>query len=199
MDFIRNFKKNFNRLAEISDIGPIVRRYGAMNAFDGTLTLLGVIWASHFAFHHNVGSVISAGIGACLAMLFSGLAGTYLAEKAERERELQEMEKALMRCLKDTDIKKASMFAIVVSAIVDGIAPLAAGLLCLAPFFVVAAGLLIWDVAVILSIIIGLSLLFVLGIMLGRGSSQNSWIYGLQTLGTGVATAIALLCLGIVA
>jgi predicted membrane protein (TIGR00267 family) len=170
-----------------------------MNAFDGTLTLLGVIWASHFAMHHNVDTVISAGIGACLAMMFSGLAGTYLTEKAERERELHEMEKALIRSLEDTEIKKASRFAIFVSAVIDGIAPLAAGLLCLAPFFVVAGGWLMWDVAVILSIIIGLFLLFSLGIWLGRISDQNSWVYGIQTLGAGVATAIAIICLEILA
>jgi predicted membrane protein (TIGR00267 family) len=187
--------ENIKRLAEISQVGPIVRRYGAMNAFDGTLTLVGIIIGSHFALHHNAGSVISAGIGACLAMLFSGLAGTYLAEKAERERELREMERAVMRTLEGTQIKSASRFAIIVASIVDGFAPLLSGLACLAPFFLVPVGLLVWNISVIFSTIIGLCLLFALGVYLGRTSEQNQWSYGLQTLGAGLATAVAILLL----
>ena len=169
--------KEIKKLAEISQVGPILRRYGAMNAFDGTLTLLGVILGSHFAMHHNASTVISAGIGACFAMLFSGLAGTYLAEKAERERELRILERAVMRSLDGTQIKRASRFAIIISALVDGFAPLMAGLVCLAPFYSVTAGLLTWDIAVISSMIIGLCMLFSLGIFLGRVSEQNPWFY----------------------
>lgn len=186
---------NIEQLARISRLGPIARRYFAMNAFDGALTIIGIILGSHFALHQNASAVVSAGIGACLAMMFSGLAGTYLAEKAEREREFREMERAMLRKLDDTLVKRASRFAIVVSSFVDGFAPFMSGLLILVPFIAVSMGFLLWDVAVIISSIIGFILLFLLGIFLGRVSEQNQWIYGLQTLGAGVGTAIAIILL----
>ena len=45
--------EEMEQLARISNLGPIARRYFAMNAFDGTLTILGIILASHFAGHFD--------------------------------------------------------------------------------------------------------------------------------------------------
>lgn len=185
------------QLARISKLGPIARRYFAMNAFDGTLTIMGIILGSHFALLHEARLVISAGIGACLAMMFSGLAGTYLVEKAEREREFHKMERAMLKSLDHTVLKKASRFAIFVSSFVDGFAPFIAGIFCLAPFIASAFGFLVWDLAVLISVIFGFSLLFLLGIFLGKISEQNPWLFGIQTLGAGVGTAIAIILLGI--
>ncbi len=188
--------EEMEQLAAISNLGPIARRYFAMNAFDGTLTIMGIILASHFALHHDARAIVTAGIGACLAMMFSGLAGTYLAEKAEREREFKEMERAMLRKLDQTIVKKASRFAIIVSSIVDGFAPFLAGLILLTPFILIVASIpLAWDVAVWISGGVGFLMLFLLGIFLGRVSEQNPWFYGLQTLGAGVATAVAIIML----
>ncbi|MFX0168884.1 MAG: hypothetical protein ACFE89_05925 [Candidatus Hodarchaeota archaeon] len=184
------------QLARISRLGPIARRYFAMNAFDGTLTILGIILASHFAQHFDPRAIFIAGIGACFAMMFSGLAGTYLAEKAEREKEFGELERAMLRDLEDTVVKRANRFAIFVSAFVDGFAPFLAGLLLLVPFIIMAVGFpLLWIHAILISSITGFALLFLLGVFLGRVSEQNQWFYGLQTLGAGVGTAIAILVL----
>ncbi len=187
--------EEFSQLARISRLGPIARRYFAMNAFDGTLTMIGIILGLHFALQWDSGAVVSSGIGACMAMMFSGLAGTYLAEKAEREREFKEMERAMLRSLDQTMVKKASKFAIIVSSLVDGFAPFMAGLMCLAPFLAVSWGFLTWEIAVIASSIIGFSMLFILGIFLGLVSRQSPWLYGLQTLGAGVGTAVAIILL----
>ncbi len=185
------------QLARISKVGPIARRYFAMNAFDGTLTILGIVLASHFASHFDARAVVAAGIGACLAMMFSGLAGTYLAEKAERERELREMENALLRNLDSTIYKRASRFAIIISSIVDGFAPFITGLMLLVPFFFVLFNPTIWGIGVIVSVATGFILLFLLGIFLGRVSEQNQWLYGLQTLAAGLGTAAAIILLEI--
>jgi predicted membrane protein (TIGR00267 family) len=186
---------DMGRLARISNLGPIARRYFAMNAFDGTLTMLGIILASHFAMHFDARAIVSAGIGACLAMMFSGLAGTYLAEKAERERELREMETAMLRNLDQTVYKSAKRFAIIISSVVDGFAPFLAGLLLLAPFFIVIVNPIFWGNAVIISVITGFILLFLLGIFLGRVSEQNQLLYGIQTLAAGLGTAVAIIIL----
>jgi predicted membrane protein (TIGR00267 family) len=189
--------EEMEQLARISKLGPIARRYFAMNAFDGTLTILGIILASHFAAHYEARAIVTAGIGACLAMMFSGLAGTYLAEKAERERELREMEQAMLRNLDHTLYKRATRFAIVISSVVDGFAPFMAGLLLLIPFFFVIFNPVLWGTAVIVSVITGFILLFLLGIFLGRVSEQNQWLYGLQTLAAGLGTAVAIILLEI--
>ncbi|MHA2406654.1 MAG: VIT1/CCC1 transporter family protein [Candidatus Hermodarchaeia archaeon] len=189
--------EEMEQLARISKLGPIARRYFAMNAFDGTLTILGIILASHFAGHFEARAIVAAGIGACLAMMFSGLAGTYLAEKAERERELREMEQAMLRNLDQTLYKRATRFAIIISSVVDGFAPFMAGMLLLVPFFYVIFNPVFWGNAVIVSVITGFALLFLLGIFLGRVSEQNQWFYGLQTLAAGLGTAVAIILLEI--
>lgn len=184
------------QLARISRLGPIARRYFAMNAFDGTLTILGIVLAYFFAAHIDANAIVSAGIGACLAMMFSGLAGTYLAEKAEREREFKSMERAMLRDLDDTMVQRANRFAVIISSLVDGFAPFVCGLMLLVPFIAIVAGVPIpWTTAVLISAVTGFILLFLLGVFLGRVSEQSSWIYGLQTLGAGVATAIAIIIL----
>jgi predicted membrane protein (TIGR00267 family) len=185
------------QLSKISRLGPIARRYFAMNAFDGTLTIMGIILGSHFALLHDARLVIGAGVGACLAMMFSGLAGTYLVEKAERERELLRTERAMLKSMDDTVLKKASRFAVFVSAFVDGFAPFIAGIFCLAPFIAISFGLLFWDLAVIISTVTGFSMLFLLGVFLGRVSEQSPWLFGIQTLGAGLATATAIIILEI--
>jgi predicted membrane protein (TIGR00267 family) len=190
--------KEMEQLARISNLGPIARRYFAMNAFDGALTVLGIVLASHFAMHFDARAIIAAGIGACLAMMFSGLAGTYLAEKAERERELREMENAMLRKLDETLYKRASRFAIVISSFVDGFAPFITGLALLIPFVFVEFNPALWYIAVIVSAITGFILLFLLGIFLGRVSEQNQWLYGLQTLASGLGTAAAIIILELI-
>jgi predicted membrane protein (TIGR00267 family) len=189
--------EEMEQLARISKVGPIARRYFAMNAFDGTLTVLGIILASHFAAHFDARAIVAAGIGACLAMMFSGLAGTYLAEKAERERELREMENAMLRNLDATLYKRATRFAILISSVVDGFAPFITGLMLLVPFIFVLFNPGLWDIAVIISVALGFFLLFLLGIFLGRVSEQNQWLYGLQTLAAGLGTAAAIILLEI--
>jgi len=50
----------------------------------------------------------------------------------------------------------------------DGISPFLAGLLCLSPFLASALGLLLWDLAIITSSGLAFTLLFALGVFLGR-------------------------------
>jgi len=73
-------------------------------------------------------------------MMFSGLTGTFLVEKAERE--FLRMERAMLKSLDDTVLKRASRFAVFVSSFVDGFAPFIAGLFCLSPFFAATLGFL---------------------------------------------------------
>jgi len=56
-------------------------------------------------------------------MGISGVSGAYLAERAERKRDLRKLEMAMLKKLEDTHYARASEFASFVVAAVDGIRP----------------------------------------------------------------------------
>ena len=76
--------KRWKKYSEISDVGPITRRYFVMNAFDGALTMLGVIFGAYVSGVLKPMIIISAGIAGSIAMGVSGMSGAYMTEKAER-------------------------------------------------------------------------------------------------------------------
>ena len=71
---LKKIVKKWKRYHEISDVGPITRRYFIMNAFDGALTMLGVVIGA--AISGNLGNsniIISAGIAGSIAATTKGL------------------------------------------------------------------------------------------------------------------------------
>ena len=63
----------------------IARRYFAMNAFDGVLTIIGVLMGNLVAGVSSAQIVLSTGLTTSGAMGISGLWGAYLTESAERK------------------------------------------------------------------------------------------------------------------
>jgi len=185
--------ERYRQFAKFSQSGAINRRYFATNAFDGTLTIVGLILGSYFAIILNPITVVRAGIGACVAMMFSGFAGTFFAERLLQREQIQELEKAMLRKLDKSLPSKASNFVIISSALVDGIAPLLTGLLCLIPIIAAAMGLIVWNLAVFVSCIIGLAILFTLGFYIGKVARMNPLVQGAQTLFIGIGTVIAII------
>jgi predicted membrane protein (TIGR00267 family) len=185
--------ERYRQLAKISHSGAITRRYFATNAFDGTLTIVGLILGSYFTLILNPITVVRAGIGACIAMMFSGFAGTYFAERLIQREQLQELEKAMLRKLDKTLPNRASRFVIISSAIVDGVAPLITGLICLIPIIAATFGIITWDQAVLMSLLFGLIILFILGFYIGKVARMNPWFQGFQTFFMGIGTAFAII------
>ncbi len=182
-----NVMREYNR---ISGTAEIARRYLVMNAFDGVLTIIGVLMGNYMAGVRDVAIVINTGLTTSVAMGVSGLWGAYLTESAERERDLAELEKSTLTDLKDTKIGRASRWAVIVVSLVDGLAPFVAALLVMIPLFL---SRLIGSVEVsyLLSLALSLLTLFGLGVFLGHISKRNVVIYGLRTLIAG-AVSIAL-------
>src|SRR5271157_1358973 len=175
--------RHYHRVAEV---GEIARRYFAMNAFDGVLTTLGVLVGSSIAHVHSAHQVIAVGLGAAVAMGVSGFYGSYLIERAERDRSLRELEEVTLSSLEDSDIAAASTYATIVIAVVDGVSPFVAAALVLIPFFVGPANI---HVAYVAGVIIAFVELFLLGLFLGRVSRQ-------RLVWSGVKLALAgVLCL----
>lgn len=179
--------KSYNKLVGIAGIA---RRYFAMNAFDGVLTTIGVLVGNYLAGIRDLMIPIRIGIATSIAMGISGLWGAYLTEAAERKRELAELESVSLIDQSETEIGRASRVAVVIVAVVDGLAPFLAALIVLIPLFLDP---LIQNAltSYFLAIIVALISLFGLGMFLGDVSKQNVWGYGFKTLIAGIV-AIAI-------
>ena len=173
----------------IADFSKIARRALANNSFDGVLTMVGIVTGQYLAGVDSPRTVIQIGVAASIAIGISGLSGAYLAESAERGRDLAELERISLTDLSDTKIGRASRVAVLVVSLVDGLSPLVSSLIVLIPFFVAP---LVGDIIVsyALSLIVGLVSLFGLGIFLGHISGRSLIGYGLRTAAAGVVAIV---------
>jgi predicted membrane protein (TIGR00267 family) len=179
----------------ITGMGPIARRYFVKNGFDGSMTMLGITVGSWVA-GATATFVVTAGLAACLAMGISGLFGAYMTERAERKRDLKDLETAMMRKLDDSVINDASSFVTFYAAIVDGGSPILTAIISLLPFILTLLGVIVIDNAYVTSFVLTLVTLFMLGMYLGRIAKENALLYGLQTLVAGIITVAIVLLLG---
>jgi predicted membrane protein (TIGR00267 family) len=186
---VRQLFKRANQYNGIANIGEIARRYFAMNAFDGVLTIIGMLMGNLSAGIDSAHIVITTGLSTCVAMGISGLWGSYLTESAERKHDLDELSQSTLTDLNDSRIGKASRFAAIVVSLVDGFSPFLAALLVLLPFFFHS---LFSSIHVVYFVSLGLALatLFALGMFLGKISKENLIISGIKTVVAGIASII---------
>jgi predicted membrane protein (TIGR00267 family) len=186
---VRKWIKTAREYSAIADIGEIARRYFAMNAFDGVLTIMGVLMGSMGAGVSSAHVVVTTGLTTCIAMGISGLWGSYLTESAERKRDLDELGSQTLTDLKKSKLGRASRYAVVMIAIIDGLSPFLAALLVLIPFFL--ADLLPsiqW--AYLASLGGALLALFGLGVFLGNISRENLLLSGAKTVVAGLLSIL---------
>lgn len=188
-----SYLREYDKLANISEIA---RRYFAMNAFDGVLTIIGVLMGNFVAGVNDARIVLSTGLATSIAMGVSGLWGAYLTESAERKRDLDELSRITLTDLTNTRIGRAQRAAIIIVAIVDGLSPFLAALIVLIPFIIaVSSANLTW--AYYTSLGLALFTLFSLGLFLGRISQGRMIIYGLKTVLAGVVSIVISFFLGV--
>lgn len=182
------------RLLKLGDIG---RRYFVVNSFDGVLTVLGIVMGSLISQVRNPLVPLNAGIGASLALGISGFSSAYLSEKAEREKDLEELEGKMLKKLKGSlQERKLKRIPLKIS-IVNGFSPFLTGLVCILPFAVSSSGKISIDVAYLSSIGIALGALLFLGYFLGRIGRKNRLLSALKMLGVGIVTVVVLYLLGL--
>ncbi len=188
-----SYLREYDKLANISEIA---RRYFAMNAFDGVLTIIGVLMGNFVAGVNDARIVLSTGLATSIAMGVSGLWGAYLTESAERKRDLDELSRVTLTDLTNTRIGRASRAAIFIVAFVDGLSPFLAAMVVLLPF-VIARNFeeLTW--AYYTSLGLALLTLFSLGLFLGRISHGKMIVYGLKTVLAGVVSIVISFFLGV--
>jgi predicted membrane protein (TIGR00267 family) len=185
--------RQFDRLVNFSEIA---RRYFAMNAFDGILTIIGVLMGNMTAGVDDPRIVVVTGMSTCVAMGVSGLWGAYLTESAEREREMDELSHMTLTDMNDTRVGRASKKAVVAVAVVDGLSPFLGALIVLIPFFL-ASLLPSITVAYYASIGMALLALFGLGIFLGVISRGRLIISGIRTVTAGVVSILISYLMGV--
>ena len=186
---IKNILERWKRYYQISEVGDITRRYFVMNAFDGALTMLGVIIGAYMAGIFNPMPIISAGVAGSIAMGTSGISGAYMAEKAERTKKLKVLENAMLTDLTDGLHYRSHRFASIFAAIVDGVSPALAAMLVVSPFILVRFGIVNTITAFYSSIILTMLSLLLLGLYLAKISDESMIKYGLQMLLVGFITA----------
>ncbi len=198
---MRNSDKVRGRLAQgiddvreyerIAGFSKIARRALANNAFDGVLTTIGVLMGQYAVGIRDASIVIRIGVATSISIGISGLWGAYLAESAERGRELAELERISLTDLGETKIGRASRMAVIVVSLVDGLSPFVSSLIVLIPMFIAP---LIGNILVsyALSIAVALASLFGLGMFLGHISGRSLIGYGLRTTVAGIIAIVIL-------
>jgi len=180
----------FREYERITGFWQIARRALANNSFDGVLTMIGVLTGNYLGGIRDATTVIRIGVAASISIGISGLWGAYLAESAERRRELAQLQRVSLIDLSGTKFSRAAKTAVTVVSLVDGLSPLLSSMIVLLPFFIAP---LIGNILLSygLSLVVGLMSLFALGMFLGHTSERSLVGYGLRTVVAGiVAVAI---------
>jgi len=175
--------------------GAIARRYFVIGAFDGALTILGVILGAYVSEGHTHPElakqlIIGAGFAGGIALAVSSTVGAYEAERVEHVLSHKHLEKAMLRPVEGTR-KEAMRVSVSISAIVHGIAPLLAAFVPLIPFFFMDL-----DTAVVTAILMTIGFLFLLGAYLGSLMKEMILYTGLRFVIAGLGTAILLILIG---
>ena len=179
----------------ITKSGAIARRYFVIGAFDGALTILGVILGAYVTeghVHPELAKqlILGAGFAGGIALAVSSTVGAYEAERVEHVLTHQKLEKAMLGPV-EGDRKDAIKTSILLSAIVHGVAPLLAAFVPLVPFFFMSL-----DSAVVTAIGMTIGFLFVLGAYLGSLMKEMMLYTGLRFVIAGLGTAIILIFIG---
>ncbi len=193
---VKDTLEEFGSYLKLTGAKRILRRYFAMNAFDGAMTSLGVIMGAYLSHIDNPGSVIWVIVTSGIAMMVSGFSGTYMTESAERNKSLNELEDAMLVNLDNTVYGQASRFVSVFAAFVDGSAPFLASIPSMIPFILVPK-ILQMSSAFMVSIGAAMGTLFLLGVYLGKVSGQNLLYSGLKMVVSGIAVALIALTLDV--
>lgn len=189
-----SFFEGIHRINKTGNVYAILRRYFAMNAFDGTITTLGVIMGAFIAGVKEPKIVLITTIATSFAFFISGFWSAYITEEAERKRALHTLEKKMLRSLKKSRLGRATKIIALEAALVNGLSPFMMALIIIMPFMLAHSFAFSIYFAFQYSIVIALCLLGLLGAHLALISKQSILKLGLKMLFAGILTiALAVL------
>jgi len=188
--------KNLKLYVNLLNAGGILRRYFIMNGFDGIMTVMGIIMGSYMTHSLDPKFIVGASIGASIAMSISGFVGAFITERAERIREIKDLERSLFTSLEDSVLKQAVDVVTILAALIDAFAPMLFSVISVAPFILAIYSIIPIDYALIGSVTLTSILLFSLGAFLARVSDENVLKYGLCMLISGLLVSLIGVFLG---
>jgi predicted membrane protein (TIGR00267 family) len=188
---LKNLSRKVKVYLHITKASGIARRYFIMNGFDGAMTIFGIVLGSWIAGVTKPEVILLAGFGACLAMGVSGFFGTFMAEKAERERHLKDMEEATKNRV-DPIHYEAARFVVIYVALIDGLSPALTATISLTPFMLASLKIISISNAYFASLALSMATLFLLGFYLGKIAKESGWLYGVVMIVVGALTALTL-------
>ena len=109
--------QGINKMKEherITGFLEISRRSLVNNSFDGILTMIGIVMGQYLAGVKAPGTIAITGVAAAISLSISGWSSAYLAESAERQRELAELERISLIDLSRTKIARAARTATII-------------------------------------------------------------------------------------
>ncbi len=172
--------KTYNRIANIT---KIVRRYFAINGFDGVITSIGVLVGNYIIKVTEYRHVIIAGAAICISLGVSGVWSAYSSETAERRKELDDLEESTLHNLDETIISHAQKFAVKVLAAVNGLSPVVMAFIPLTPFLF--GKYIPINICYYSGFALAFLILFGIGLFLGKISRSNLVVSGLKMLVAG--------------
>jgi len=190
MASIGNLRSKIKMATEMHDLLPIARRYFVIGAFDGALTIMGVILGAYAVGELTSHLVIVAGFAAGVALSVSSAVGAYEAERIESALHHKEIERAMLSQVEGTR-KETAQLSNLMSAFVHGVAPLIAAFIPITPFLFLPE-----QEAMVSAIIITLGFLFAMGAYLGSLLKQMILYTALRFVAAGLVTAIIVFLLG---
>ena len=135
-------------------------------------------------------AIIKIGLSTCLAIGMSGAFGRFLSERAERKRSLKQIEKDMFTDLSDSSLEREAGRKTISISIIDGVSPALAAIVPLAPFFLAQASVIPVNVSIVASFALIFTVLFALGMFLGKISEENTLLYGGLVVAIGFITSL---------
>lgn len=176
-------------LARITRSQQIARRYFIVNGFDGALTMVGLLSGFYVSEQVVLPVIISVCLGAAIALGMSGLTSAYISEAAEKKRELQKLEQAMVADLGESAYGKAAKLMPFYVAFINGLAPFMIALIVIIPLVIANLDPQILSHPLETAVLLAFLIIFLLGIFLGR-ISGHFWLWsGLRTLIIAMVTA----------
>ncbi|MEN2999094.1 MAG: VIT1/CCC1 transporter family protein [Acidilobaceae archaeon] len=166
----------------------VARRLFFTNSIDGIISAIGV---NVGAFDEGVRplSMALAILGGSIAFgVAAGFLGALLSERAERVRELREMERALGGSLEGSVYSRAAMVVPIYVAFWSSLGILIFPLLVASPYFLSHLGVLSLGSAYFLSGALALLALAVIGALLSRVSGESMMVSSLRAVMLGLGS-----------
>lgn len=163
----------------------ISRRYFISNGFDGVLTGIGITVGSFLSGVPGL-TVFKVALGAAVGLATSGVWSVWEIERAEKQAELESIEDAMAQSLDDTSIQRQKVVERQINAVMSGIGPVIGVIIPATPFLFLPL-----LQATVVSVVLGVLLLFSFGAYMSKVSKQRWYVAGVRMgLAGFVVTAI---------